>query len=33
MNEKQHTEIVNALRSIHIALWAIFGWLLFHWRP
>jgi hypothetical protein len=38
MDEKQHTDltkylnnIVNVLRSIHIALWAIFGLLLFHW--
>jgi len=38
MDEKQHADltkylnnIVNVLRSILIALWAIFGLLLFHW--
>jgi hypothetical protein len=38
MDEKQHADltksldrIVNILRSILIALWAIFGLLLFHW--
>jgi hypothetical protein len=38
MDEKQHADIaesldkiINVLRSILIALWAIFGLLLFHW--
>jgi hypothetical protein len=38
MDEEQHADltksldrIVNVLRSILVALWAIFGLLLFHW--
>jgi hypothetical protein len=38
MDERQHAELtkyldgtINVLRSTLIALWAIFGLLLFHW--